>query len=87
MPTMETTRSYAQLFRQLREAGTPIPTKDIWIAALTIQHNLFLFSRDEHFNAFRRFPGCSEIAYSTHVLSGSNYPDGMHNTGDISQNG
>lgn len=36
---------------------------------------------------FRRFPGCSEIAYSTHVLSGSNYPDGMHNTGDISQNG
>jgi len=81
MPTMETTRSYAQLFRQLREAGTPIPTNDIWIAAITIQHNLYLSM------PFRRFPGCSEIAYFTHVLSGSNYPDGMDDTGDISQNG
>ena len=56
MPTMETTRSYAQLFRQLREAGTPIPTNDIWIAAITIQHNLYLFSRDEHFNALPQIP-------------------------------
>lgn len=56
MPTMETTRGYAQLFRQLREAGTPIPTNDIWIAAITIQHDLFLFSRDEHFNALPQIP-------------------------------
>jgi len=56
MPTMETTRSYGQLFRQLREAGTPIPTNDIWIAAITIQHNLYLFSRDEHFNALPQIP-------------------------------
>lgn len=51
MPTMETTRSYAQLFRQFREAGTSIPKNDIWIAAIKIQHNLYLYSRDEHFNA------------------------------------
>jgi tRNA(fMet)-specific endonuclease VapC len=56
MPTMETTRGYAQLFRQLREAGTPIPTNDIWIAAITVQHNLYLFSRDEHFNALPQIP-------------------------------
>lgn len=34
-----------------KEAGTPIPTNDIWIAALVIQHSLVLFARDSHFNA------------------------------------
>ncbi|MFO7848617.1 MAG: type II toxin-antitoxin system VapC family toxin [Spirochaetia bacterium] len=56
MPTMETTRGYAHLFRQLREAGTPIPTNDIWIAAITIQHDLYLFSRDEHFDFLPQIP-------------------------------
>ncbi len=45
----ETTRCYASLFRQLRAQGTPIPTNDLWIAALAIQHNLVLLSRDQHF--------------------------------------
>jgi tRNA(fMet)-specific endonuclease VapC len=45
----ETTRHYASLFRQLRAQGTPIPTNDLWIAALAIQHDLILLSRDEHF--------------------------------------
>ena len=44
-----TTMIYANLFRQLRIQGTPIPTNDLWIAALAVQHNLILFSRDEHF--------------------------------------
>jgi predicted nucleic acid-binding protein len=48
---METTRQYANIFRQLRYAGTPIPTNDIWIAALVIQHELALYSRDAHFDS------------------------------------
>ncbi len=49
LPTQDTTRHYANLFRQLRAQGTPIPTNDLWIAALTIEHDLILLSRDEHF--------------------------------------
>lgn len=49
--TDATTRSYAALFRQLRAQGTPIPTNDLWIAALVVEHDLALFSRDEHFRA------------------------------------
>ena len=35
---------------QLRPQGTPIPTKDMWIAALVLQHNLALHARDAHFD-------------------------------------
>lgn len=45
-----TTRHYANLFKQLRFQATPIPTNDIWIAALSIQHSLGLFTRDSHFS-------------------------------------
>jgi tRNA(fMet)-specific endonuclease VapC len=45
----ETTRTYAGLYRQLRRQGTPIPLHDLWIAALTVEHNLTLCSRDGHF--------------------------------------
>jgi len=38
------------LFRQLRLAGTPIPTNDIWVAALVVQHGLALCARDAHFD-------------------------------------
>lgn len=48
-PGDTTTRSYAGLYRQLRQQGTPIPTNDLWIAALVVEHDLFLCSRDEHF--------------------------------------
>jgi tRNA(fMet)-specific endonuclease VapC len=47
--TEATTRSYAGLYRQLRSQGTPIPTSDLWIAALVIEHDLTLYSRDAHF--------------------------------------
>jgi tRNA(fMet)-specific endonuclease VapC len=47
--TEATTRQYAQLYRQLRQQGTPIPTNDLWIAALVVEHDLALCSRDEHF--------------------------------------
>ena len=55
-PDEETTRHYAHLFRQLRQQGTPIPTNDIWIAALTEQHNLLLYSRDSHFDSLPQLP-------------------------------
>ncbi|MCP4134020.1 MAG: type II toxin-antitoxin system VapC family toxin [bacterium] len=29
--------------------GKPIPTNDIWIAAVAFQHGLKLFTRDKHF--------------------------------------
>ena len=44
-----TTRAYAALFRQLRAQGTPIPSNDLWIAALVVQHGLCLYTRDAHF--------------------------------------
>jgi len=52
----ETTHHYARIFRQLRQQGTPIPTNDIWIAALTEQHSLLLYSRDSHFDHLPQIP-------------------------------
>ena len=45
----QTTHHYASLYRQLRTQGTPIPTNDLWVAALVVQHNLVLHDRDRHF--------------------------------------
>lgn len=45
-----TTRHYAGVYKQLRHQGTPIPSNDIWIAALVIQHDLLLDTRDRHFD-------------------------------------
>ena len=47
----ETTHHYAAVNIELREAGKPIPTNDLWIAALCRQHALPLLSRDRHFDA------------------------------------
>jgi tRNA(fMet)-specific endonuclease VapC len=47
----QTTHHYAAVYRQLRRQGTPIPTNDMWIAALVLQHSLVLFARDTHFDA------------------------------------
>ena len=46
----ETANWYARLRVQLKEAGTPIPSNDAWIAALCRQHALPLLSRDRHFD-------------------------------------
>ncbi len=45
----QTTHHYARVFSQLKTQGTPVPTNDIWIAALVLQHDLLLFSNDIHF--------------------------------------
>jgi len=50
LPDAQTTHHYAALFAQLRKQTTPIPTKDIWIAAVVLQHNLLLLARELHFD-------------------------------------
>ncbi len=48
-PTRETAEQYARLFVQLKRAGTPIPDNDLWIAAVVLEHDLALITRDQHF--------------------------------------
>ncbi len=55
-PDEETTHHYANLFRQLREQGTPIPTNDLWTAALAVQYEMILASRDNHFKHLPQIP-------------------------------
>jgi len=50
-PDEQTTQHYAAVYRQLRAQGIPIPTNDMWVAALVLQHNLALLARDRHFDA------------------------------------
>jgi predicted nucleic acid-binding protein len=49
LPGRETAEQYACLFVQLRRSGRPIPDNDLWIAALTLEHDLTLITRDPHF--------------------------------------
>jgi predicted nucleic acid-binding protein len=46
----ETAVWYAQIRTELKEAGTPIPSNDAWIAALCRQYAFPLLSRDRHFD-------------------------------------
>lgn len=52
----QTTFHYAAVYHQLRKQGTPIPTNDLWIAALVLQHNLVLHARDRHYDAVPQLP-------------------------------
>jgi predicted nucleic acid-binding protein len=56
----QTARHYAPIAGELRQAGKPSPTNDIWIAALCRQHDLPLLSQDRHFDAV---PGTRRIAW------------------------
>ncbi len=47
----QTTVFYSAVRTELKRAGTPIPSNDVWIAALCRQHALPLLSRDRHFDA------------------------------------
>jgi tRNA(fMet)-specific endonuclease VapC len=46
----DTARSYGEIKNALRIKGRPLPENDIWIAAIGLQHDLTLVTRDEHFN-------------------------------------
>ncbi len=45
-----TTTIYAELYRKLRQAGTPIGTNDMWIAALTLERDVQLLTLDTDFS-------------------------------------
>lgn len=42
-------QTYAEIFADLRQQGAPIPTNDLWIAAIAKTHNLILVTNDHHF--------------------------------------
>lgn len=47
---LETARWYGIIKNQLRRKGHLIPDNDIWIAAIALQRELILVTRDAHFN-------------------------------------
>ena len=49
LPGRGTAEQYARVFVQLKRAGTPVPDNDLWIAALALEHDLVLITRDRHF--------------------------------------
>jgi tRNA(fMet)-specific endonuclease VapC len=56
LPGRETAEHYARLFVQLKRAGTPVPDNDLWIAALALEHDLTLITRDRHFERIPQLP-------------------------------
>ena len=57
-PDEQTTHYYAQLHRQLRNDGRPIPTNDLWIAALAVQHDLVICTSGRHFRQIPQLVIC-----------------------------
>ena len=46
----DTSSHYALVRAELKKAGQPIPSNDLWIAALCRQYRLPLMSQDRHFD-------------------------------------
>ncbi|MCX7026004.1 MAG: type II toxin-antitoxin system VapC family toxin [Spirochaetes bacterium] len=47
----DTSIRYAEIYASLKSAGTPIPTNDLWIAALALETGSILLSGDTRFDA------------------------------------
>lgn len=62
-PSEKTAEHYVAVYLHLRARGTPIPTNDIWIAALARQVRLPLYSLDAH---FKDIPGVERLASTSH---------------------
>ncbi|MCG6880273.1 MAG: type II toxin-antitoxin system VapC family toxin [Deltaproteobacteria bacterium] len=45
-----TAEYYSHILNRLKKKGTPIPTNDIWIAAVAFEHGLPLYTMDQHFS-------------------------------------
>ncbi len=45
----ETAEFYAEIYRDLKKKGSPIPSNDMWVAASAMRHGLALLTFDEHF--------------------------------------
>jgi tRNA(fMet)-specific endonuclease VapC len=50
----ETSRHFAEIVAELRKAGTPLPTNDIWIAAAAARNGATVLTCDEHFERIAR---------------------------------
>jgi tRNA(fMet)-specific endonuclease VapC len=47
---------YSQIYGDLRESGTLIPTNDMWIAATASANGMAVLTFDSHFNAIPQVP-------------------------------
>ena len=54
-----TSEFYAEILDQLKKAGRPVPTNDLWISAVALQNGLKLYTMDQH---FQYVPGLILIA-------------------------
>ena len=45
----KTAEEYARIYQELKAKGRPIPTNDMWIAAMARQLEMAVFSYDVHF--------------------------------------
>lgn len=50
----EVSRHYAEIVGDLRRAGTPLPTNDIWIAATAARTGALVLTFDAHFEKIAR---------------------------------
>lgn len=50
----ETSRHYAEIVAELRRAGMPVPTNDIWIAAVASRNGTTVLTCDDHFERIDR---------------------------------
>jgi tRNA(fMet)-specific endonuclease VapC len=48
-----TAEFYCLILDQLKSNGTPIPTNDIWIAAVAFQQGMPIYTKDQHFNRIK----------------------------------
>jgi tRNA(fMet)-specific endonuclease VapC len=48
---LTTAQQYGAIKNALSAKGRPIPENDLWIAAVALQYNLTLATRDDHFSA------------------------------------
>jgi len=54
VPDATTGKVYAEVVVALRRAGTPLPTNDIWIAALAASSGATVLTFDAHFERIQR---------------------------------
>jgi tRNA(fMet)-specific endonuclease VapC len=50
----EVSRHYAEMVVDLRRAGTPVPTNDLWIAATAARAGALVLTADAHFERITR---------------------------------
>lgn len=54
VPDSSVSRIYAEIVVDLRKEGTPLPSNDVWIAAMAVRTGATVLTYDDHFRAIRR---------------------------------